>query len=245
MDNDEFTKRNSEMIAAMSRDAELQERTNDWCYRSAQYEYTYHFTWLGRPIIQYPQDVVAMQEIIWRVQPDVIIETGIARGGSLVFHASMLQLVGKGHVLGIDIDIREHNRVEIEKHLLHERITMIQGSSIDPQIADQARAFVRERDKGGGVIVILDSNHTHEHVLRELELYSSLVTKGSYLVVMDTAVDNFPDELFKHRPWKKGNSPMSALREFLGKSDRFAVDEELDQKLLITVAPKGYLKCLR
>ena len=206
-------------------------------------KYSYNFTWLGRPIIQYPQDMIATQEIIWQVKPDLIIETGIAHGGSLIFYASMLELIGgDGEVLGIDIDIREHNRVEIEKHPMFKRIAMIEGSSIDEEIVRQVYDFANNKKQ---VLILLDSMHTHDHVLKELLLYSPLVTKGSYLVVFDTIIEDMPDDFFPDRPWGKGNNPKTAVWEFLKTNDRFVVDKEIENKLLITVAPGGYLKCVK
>ena len=184
-----------------------------------------------------------MQELIWNVKPDFIIETGIAHGGSLIFSASMLELIGGyGHVLGIDIDIREHNRVEIEKHPMFKRITMIQGSSTDPEIVKKVYAFAKDKKK---ILVVLDSFHTHDHVLKELELYSPLVSAGSYLVVFDTIIEDMPDDYFPDRPWGKGNNPKTAVWEFLKKNDRFVIDKEIENKLLITVTPDGYLKCVK
>jgi cephalosporin hydroxylase len=230
-------------IEALGKDFALQGLSNIWMRETARYKYSYNFTWLGRPIIQFPQDMMAMQEIIWRVKPDLIIETGIAHGGSLIFYASMLELLGgDGQVLGIDIDIREHNRVEIEKHSMFKRIAMIQGSSVDEGIARQVEEFAEDKRC---VLVVLDSNHTHEHVLRELELYSPLVTTGSYLVVFDTVIEDVPDDFFPHRPWGKGNNPKTAVWEFLETTDRFEIDKEIESKLLITVAPDGYLKCVK
>lgn len=205
--------------------------------------YSYNFSWLGRPIIQYPQDMIAVQEIIWQVKPDLIIETGIAHGGSLIFDASMLELLGDGgQVLGIDIDIREHNRVEIEKHPMFKRITMIEGSSIDEEIVRQVYDFAKGKKR---VMVFLDSMHTHDHVLKELELYSPLVTAGSYLVVFDTIIEDMPEDFFPDRLWGKGNNPKTAVWEFLKKNDYFEIDKEMENKLLITVAPDGYLRCTK
>jgi len=211
--------------------------------KSVKYKYSYNFNWLGRPIIQYPQDMIATQEIIWQVKPDLIIETGIAHGGSLIFSASMLELIGgDSRVLGIDIDIREHNRVEIEKHPMYKRIDMIQGSSIDEKIAKQVCGFAKGKKR---VMVFLDSMHTHDHVLKELEFYSPLVTKGSYLVAFDTIIEDMPDDMFTDRPWGKGNNPKTAVWEFLKTNDRFEINREMESKLLITVAPDGYLKCVK
>jgi len=187
----------------------VRELTIDWIIKSAEIKYTYNFSWLGRPIIQFPQDMIAMQEIIWQVRPDLIIETGIAHGGSLIFYASMLELVGgNGQVLGIDVDIRAHNRIEIEKHLMFKRITMIEGSSIDDTVAQQVRAFASSKNR---IMLLLDSNHTHDHVLRELQLYSPLVTEGSYLMVFDTIIEDMPKGYFHDRMWDKGNNPKTAV----------------------------------
>jgi cephalosporin hydroxylase len=208
-----------------------------------RFKYTHHFEWLGRPVIQLPQDLIAMQEIIWRVKPDLIIETGIALGGSLIFYASMLELLSEdGRVLGIDIDIRAHNRVEIEKHPMFKRITMIQGSSIDEEVAQRVKDLSEGRKR---VLVVLDSNHTHNHVSKELALYSPMVTRDSYLVVCDTVIEDVPDDLGQERAWGKGNNPKTAVWEFLRMTDRFVIDQEYNDKLLITVAPEGYLRCVK
>jgi cephalosporin hydroxylase len=203
---------------------------------------------MGRPIIQYPQDIVAMQELIWMIKPDLIVETGIAHGGSLVFSASMLELNAAcggptdAEVLGIDIDIRAHNRAAIEEHPMSKRISMIQGSSIEPAIIDEVRARAQRKRK---VLVCLDSNHTHDHVLAELEGYGMLTSVGSYCVVFDTIVDDLPGELFPDRPWGPGNNPKTAVREFLKTHTEFEIDKRIDHKLLISVAVDGYLKRVR
>lgn len=226
----------------MTSDTNLQELTNRWFVESCKHKYSYNFEWMGRPIIQFPQDMIAMQEIIWKVKPDLIIETGIAHGGSLIFYSSMLELIGgEGQILGIDVDIRQHNRVEIEKHPMFKRITMIEGSSIDNQIVKQVYDFAQGKSR---VLVVLDSNHTHDHVLKELELYSPLVTIFSYLVVFDTVVEDMPEDFFPDRPWGKGNNPKTAVWEFLKTNKRFEIDKDIEAKLLITVAPDGYLKCV-
>ena len=229
-------------IDRLRADAVVRQATLDWVAAIAPHNYTYNFTWLGRPIIQFPQDLTALQEIIWDTRPDLIIETGIAHGGSLIFHASMLQLIGNaGRVLGIDIDIRDHNRTEIEAHPMFEYIEMIQGSSIDDATAAQVAAGVATAER---VMVVLDSNHTHEHVLRELEIYAPLVTKGCYLVVCDTLIEDMPAGSFPNRPWDKGDNPRTAVDAFLKTTDRFEVDTAIDAKLQISVAPGGYLKCV-
>ena len=239
----EFEQRNHDVIQVMTEDTVLKELTRSWFERSSKYEYSYHFEWMGRPIVQFPQDIIAMQEIIWRVKPDLIIETGIAHGGSLIFYSSMLELIGgNGQVLGVDIDIREHNRKEIEQHPMFKRIAMIQGSSTDENTMKQVYEFAKGRKR---VLVGLDSNHTHEHVSNELQLYSPLVTKESYLVVFDTVVEDMPEDFFRDRPWGKGNNPRTAVREFLETNGRFIIDKEIENKLLITVAPDGYLRCIK
>ena len=227
----------------MASSRSLHKLSREWFIASSRYEYSYHFNWLGRPIIQFPQDILALQEIIWRVKPDLIIETGIARGGSLIFYASMLQLIGEnGSVLGIDIDIREENRREIERHPLFKKIRMIEGSSIDPSVVEKVYRVAKDKKN---VLVILDSNHTHKHVLSELKVYSTLVTKDSYLVVFDTIIEEMPEDFSFNRPWGRKNNPGTAVREFLKMNDRFIADTEIENKLLITVAPGGYLKCIK
>ncbi len=229
--------------------------TLEWLIASAKVKYSYNFTWMDRPIIQYPQDIVAVQELIWQVKPDLIIETGIAHGGSLILSASMLSLldyceaVENGEildpkkayrkVLGIDIDIRQHNREAIEAHPMFHRIEMIQGSSIAPEVINQVHSIAKNYKN---IMVLLDSNHTHDHVLAELKAYASLTSINSYCVVFDTIVEDLPDNLFPDRPWGKGNNPKTAVWEFLKDNDQFVIDKEIENKLLITVAPDGYLK---
>lgn len=237
-----FEDRNRAMISEMSADADLRDVTQEWFRRSFQKEYSYHFTWLGLPIIQYPQDIVAVQEIIWRTRPDAIVETGIARGGSLIFNASMLELLGgDGFVVGVDIDIRAHNKEAIESHPLARRIKMIEGSSVDREIFDSVRSLVQDRKR---ILVLLDSNHTHDHVLKELRLYSDLVKSGSYLVVFDTVIEELPNDFFPNRPWGRGDNALTAVRQFLTENNRFEADDGIDGKLLISVAPGGYLRCV-
>jgi len=226
----------------MSKDLEFKKQSQEWFKTSLKYEYSYHFTWLGRPIIQYPQDILAVQEIIWKIKPDLIIETGIAHGGSLILSASILELIGKGEVLGIDIDIRKHNKQEIEKHSMFKRITMIEGSSIDRNVIKKVQRFAKEKKR---IMVILDSNHTHSHVLKELKTYSPLVSKGSYLIVFDTIIENMPQEYTKNRPWGINNNPKTAVNEFLKTNNRFKIDKKIEEELLFTVAPCGYLKCVK
>ncbi|MGO8822855.1 MAG: cephalosporin hydroxylase family protein [Desulfomonilaceae bacterium] len=223
---------------------DLNDLTNKWLVQSAIDKYSYHFSWLGRPIIQYPQDIIAMQEIIFEVKPDLIIETGIAHGGSLIFYASMAELVAacggpQSEVLGIDIDIRAHNRKAIEEHPMFKRITMIEGSSISPEIITQVHEKAKDKKR---IMVLLDSNHTHDHVLAELNAYAPLTSVGSYCVVFDTIIEDMPAELFPDRPWGPGNNPKTAVREYLKDHPEFEIDKSIEHKLLITVAPDGYLK---
>lgn len=217
--------------------------------------YSYNFSWMGRPIIQYPQDMFAMQEIIWAVKPDLIIETGIAHGGSLIMNASYLAMLDycdaieensnlepgkpKRHVLGIDIDIRKHNKDAIDSHPMSNRIDMIEGSSIDDDIIKKVRDYAKNFNR---ILVSLDSNHAHEHVLAELKAYTPLVSKGSYCVVFDTVIEDMNDDMFPDRPWGKGNNPKTAVWSFLKENNQFEIDKDIESKLLITVAKDGFLK---
>jgi cephalosporin hydroxylase len=216
--------------------------------KTSDTKYTYNFSWLGRPIIQFPQDMIALQEIIWEVKPDMIIETGIAHGGSLIFSASMITLleacgeIENGKVLGIDIDIREHNRKAIEAHPMNKKITMFEGSSINEEMIRKVHEFAKS---GKRILVCLDSNHTHEHVLSELKAYAPLVSIGSYCCVFDTIIEDMPEGNFPDRPWDKGNNPKTAVWEYLKENDNFIIDKDIENKLLITVAPDGYLKRIK
>lgn len=232
--------KDSRAIEQMAADKELARLASAFFLKTAEHRYSYNFSWLGRPIIQYPQDVMALQEIVWRTRPQLIIETGIAHGGSTILFASLLELCGgEGRVVAMDVDIRPHNRTAIETHPLAKRVVLIEGSSIDPLVAGRAAGYA---DGCDGVMVVLDSNHTHAHVLAEIELYAPLVTVGNYLVVMDTVVEYMPENAFPDRPWGRGNNPLTAVRAFLARTDRFVVDEEIENKLLVTVAPSGYLR---
>lgn len=235
-------------LILQGQDEVLRAASLGWLQLANYKKYSYHFEWLGRPIIQYPQDIMAMQELIWRTQPDLIIETGIAHGGSLVFYSSMLELNAmcggpqNSVVLGIDVDIRPHNRAAIEAHPMCRRIEMIEGSSIAPEIVEQ----VSKRAAGKRqVLVCLDSNHSHEHVLAELEAYAPLTSVGSYCVVFDTIIEDLPKEMFLNRPWGPGDNPKTAVRKFLEHHSDFEVSQEMDAKLLISVAPGGYLRRIR
>lgn len=236
--------------------AELQVAASNFMSASIAPKYSYNFFWQGRPIIQYPQDIVAMQELIWLIKPDLIIETGIAHGGSLVFSASMLALLdivdaiesggvsidsvnSKRKVLGIDIDIRSHNKVAIESHPMASRIQMIEGSSISPEVIAKVKKIAKNYQR---ILVCLDSNHTHDHVLAELEAYAPLTSNGSYCVVFDTLIEDMPENSYPDRPWSRGNNPKTAVLEYLKSNKEFEVDFDLHTKLLITVASGGYLK---
>lgn len=248
----------SRNIAELGSDPALHETTLRWIMQSNAHGYTYNHTWLGRPIIQYPQDMVAVQELIWLIRPDLIIETGIAHGGSLILSASLLALIdyaeaaaagaaldpraGRSRVLGIDIDIRAHNRAAIEAHPLAHKIDMIEGSSVDPAIVAQVRDYAGRHEK---ILILLDSMHTHAHVLAELEAYAPLTSPGSYCVVFDTLIEDMPDGAFADRPWGKVNNPKTAVWEFLKDHKEFDIDKEIENKLVITVAPDGYLKRLK
>jgi cephalosporin hydroxylase len=251
----EFDKEVADRIEGYAENEALCHAGASFMLASTEPKYSYNFKWQGRPIIQYPQDIVAMQELIWEIRPDLIIETGIAHGGSLVLSASMLaQLdicdaieaggqmaprVSKRKVLGIDIDIRDHNRAAIEAHPMASRIQMFQGSSVALDIIAQVHSVAAHYSR---VMVCLDSNHTHEHVLAELQAYAPLVTKGSYCVVFDTMIEDLPREMFKNRPWGPGNNPKTAVWKYLQTHPEFEIDKSIQHKLLVTVAPEGYLK---
>ena len=245
----------SDSILPMGQDAVLGQDVNKVFNRMCDFKYSYHFDWMGRPIIQFPQDMVAVQELIWQIRPDLIIETGIAHGGSLILSASMLAMLdmcdaietgatispkeSKRKVLGIDIDIRAHNRAAIQAHPMASRIQMIQGSSIAPDIIAQVHAVAANYSR---VMVMLDSNHTHAHVLAELEAYAPLTSVGSYCCVFDTVVEDMPKEMFPDRPWGPGDNPKTAVWEYLKTHSEFEIDKSIQHKLLFTVAPDGYLK---
>jgi cephalosporin hydroxylase len=229
-----------ERIASYAENSELQSSASNFLTASLDALYSYNFTWLGRPVIQYPQDLVALQEIAWKLRPDLVIELGIAHGGSLIFHASLLELLGdKGQVLGVDIDIRAHNRAEIEAHPLFHRIQMIEGSTLDTEVFEQVRARAEQAET---VLLCLDSMHTHDHVLRELELYTPLVSVDSYAVVFDGVIEHMPESFSADRPWGPGDNPLTATRAFLQGHNEFEVDREIEAKLQLTAAPSGYLR---
>lgn len=249
-----FLRERGETIARQGSRPELRSASVQWLEQAGP-RYGYNFDWFGRPIIQLPQDIVAMQEIVFATKPDLIIETGIARGGSLIFSASMLALIdycdaissndpaiafdNRRKVLGIDNDIRPHNRAAVEAHPLFGRIEMIEGDSTCARVIDLVRSHVARAES---VMVCLDSNHTHDHVFNELMAYASFVTKGNYCVVFDTIIEDLSPELIGERPWGKGNSPKSAVHEFLKTTSAFEIDRSIDAKLLLTVATDGYLR---
>jgi cephalosporin hydroxylase len=255
---DQFKNDCEQEIGAISRDANLKLATVEWVKFANLRKYSYHFEFLGRPIIQYPQDIVAMQELVWKIKPDLIIETGIAHGGSLIMSASMLALLdlcdgiesgstidpkeSKRKVLGVDIDIRLHNRAAIEAHPMASRIQMIQGSSIDPGVIAKVRAIAANYSR---VLVCLDSNHTHEHVLAELNAYAPLTSVGSYCVAFDTIIEDLSAEIFPDRLWGPGNNPKTAVWEYVKTHPEFEIDRSIQHKLLITVAPDGWLKRIK
>lgn len=252
---EEFNKQVIENIAGLASDIDIQGFSRIWSRETNRNNYTYNFKWMGRPIIQYPQDMVAMQELIWEVKPDLIIETGIAHGGSLIMNASYLAMleyaeavekgetidpkIPKRRVIGVDIDIRAHNRSVIESHPMASRITMIQGSSIASEVIEQVKEIAKNYKR---ILISLDSNHTHEHVLAELEAYAPLTSLNSYCVVFDTIVEDLPKSMFPNRPWGPGDNPKTAVWEYLKSHPEFEIDKTIEHKLLITVAPDGYLK---
>ena len=244
-------------IAGLKQDKDVQSLSRIWLREITRHKYAYNFSWLGRPLIQFPQDMAALQELVWKTRPDLIVEAGIAHGGSLIMSASLLAMldycdaveagtvldprVTHRRVLGIDIDIRSHNRAAIEAHPMAHRIDMIEGSSVAPETVARVHGIAANYRR---VLVLLDSNHTHDHVIAELVAYAPLVSKDSYCVVYDTLIEDMPDDLISDRPWRKGDNPKTAVREFLTHHPEFVVDEDIEAKLLITVAPGGYLRRL-
>lgn len=229
-----------------ARNRPLQQSSAEFLQHSLRAQYSYNFSWMSRPIIQYPQDIVALQELIWRNRPDLILETGIGHGGSLILSASMLALLDypeRTHrrVLAVDIDLRQHNRRALVEHPLGHLIQTVDGSSVEPQTVELVHQLAQEFPTR---MLILDSNHTHQHVLQELEAYAPLVTPGQYLVVFDGLIENSPPDMFPDRPWGPGDNPLTATREFLKTHPEFEIDQELENKLLISAAPSGYLKRL-
>lgn len=230
-------------VQSQGKDISLSNASVQFMNESIRTKYSYNFSWMGRPIIAYPQDMIAMQEIIWEIKPDLIIETGVAHGGSIVYYASLLELIGEdGLVVGIDIDIRKHNRELIENHPMMKRIQLIEGSSVSDEVYNQVKQIVTRKQK---VMICLDSNHSHDHVLQELELYAPLTTIGSYCVVFDTIVEDLPKGFYFDRPWDVGSNPKTAVFQYLKNNKDFEIDKMIDNKLKVSVAPDGFLKRLK
>ncbi len=243
-DRKKFADRSRQRSVELGCDQSVFERSLDALLAVNKYDYSYLWSWMGVPIIQLPADVMATQEVIFAAKPDIIIETGVARGGSVIFMASLLELIGKGKVIGVDIDIRPHNRESIESHPMAKRISLIQGASTDSTVVDLVRAQMPAQSS---VMVVLDSDHSRDHVLAELRSYGPLVTRGQYLVVADTLV-GFLDEkhaLDRSKVWYKGDEPLTAVNTYLTETDRFEVDPEINGKLVFSSSPGGYLKCVR
>ncbi len=254
----DFNKEVRDRITSYANENEMRQAAADFMRTSTAPKYCYNFSWQTRPIIQYPQDMIAMQEIIWDVKPDLIVEMGIAHGGSLIYNASILAMLdmceaieegrtidpaaSKRRILGVDIDIREHNKIEIENHPMSSRIDMIQGSSIAPEIIQQVKDYAANFER---ILVCLDSNHTHDHVLAELEAYAPLTSVGSYCVVFDSIVEDLPDDMYPDRPWGPGNNPKTALWDYVERHPEFEIDKQMFEKLLISVCPDGFLKRIK
>ncbi len=227
---------------ALGQDRALLERSSDLFEALNDYDYSYLWSWMGVPIIQTPADVMATQEVIWATKPDVIIETGVARGGSVLFMASLLELIGQGKVIGVDIDIRAHNRATIESHPMSRRVVLIEGGSVDNATLASVRAQIPE---GANVMVILDSDHSRDHVLAECRAYGPLVTPGCYMVVADTIVAQLPETSkarSRSRTLEVGNDPAEAARLYLAETPAFEVDPVLNGKLVLSSSPGGYLR---
>jgi len=256
--HDDFLAEVSRNINSAGKDIGFLGLTNIWIRQAIHYNYAHNFSWLGRPIMQVPQDIYAIQELTWNIKPDLIIETGIAHGGSLIMSASMLALLdyceaadkgaaldprgSRRHVVGVDIEIRPHNREAIEAHPMAHLIEMIEGSSVAPNVVEQVKAIAKGYKK---ILVFLDSDHTHDHVLAELEAYAPLVSVGSYCVVWDTGIEDLPEGFYPNRPWGKGNNPKTAVYEYLRNTDCFEIDRLISHKLMITASPDGFLRRIK
>lgn len=238
-DRKDFEREQRAKATAIHSDAELQNLSLATTTVADRRGFSYVWRWLGLPIIQMPTDIVALQEVVWETRPEVIVETGVARGGSLILFASLLQLLGEGKVIGVDIEIRPHNRQAIEEHPLAERVVLIEGSSTDLAVLSRVREEIGNLER---VMVVLDSDHTHSHVLSELRAYGPLVSAGQYLVVADTIVEHLPVQEHRPRPWGPGNNPDTAIREFLSETDAFEIDTYINGKLLMSSSPNGYLR---
>ncbi len=240
-DRAKFEKDKIEFAEAQYGDAELRQKANDFLVHSYKHNYGYQWTWLDLPIIQMPQDIVITQELIWKNRPTVIIETGVAWGGSIVLYASLMQLYGEGRVVGIDLNLHDHVSDQIMSYPFSDRISLIKGSSTDESIVESIRSSITPEDR---VMVILDSNHSHQHVLDELRIYAPMVTQGQHMIVSDTIVETIPSHDERPREWGKGNNPATAVWAYLEESDRFEVDEMVDKRLLMGFTPGGYLRCV-
>tara|TARA_B100000989_G_scaffold296876_1_gene281099 strand:+ start:633 stop:1415 length:783 start_codon:yes stop_codon:yes gene_type:complete len=256
-DEKEFKKKIDRQLKDQKKNRSINNLSKKWMKESIKSNYSYHFEWLGRPIIQYPQDIIAVQQILWETKPDLIIETGIARGGSLIFYASILDLISKCggpsnfKIIGIDVDIRKHNKKRILSHAMSKNIEMIEGSSIDLKIFHKVKKKCKNAKK---ILILLDSNHTQNHVFEELKLYGSIVSKNSYMIVFDTIIENLPNKFYRNRPWSKGNNPKTAVVKYLkeiknknyfdqrGRKLKFIKDDMIENKILLTTSPGGFLK---
>ena len=242
-DREQYLENRKNKSISLGLDKKVFEQSKDLIYNLDQYDYSYLWTWMGIPIIQLPADIMATQEVIWKTKPDIIIETGVARGGSVLFMASILEMMGNGQVIGVDIDIRKHNRESIEAHPMSKRVTLIEGGSVDESILKQVRANIPD---GARVMVVLDSDHSRDHVLEECRAYGPMVTKDCYMVVADTLVGHLDEKEApqnRSQVWYKGNDPLTALQEYMLESDRFEIDLEINGKLVLSSSPGGYLRC--
>ena len=242
-DREQYLENRKNKSISLGLDKKVFEQSKDLIYNLDQYDYSYLWTWMGIPIIQLPADIMATQEVIWKTKPDIIIETGVARGGSVLFMASILEMMDNGQVIGVDIDIRKHNRESIEAHPMSKRVTLIEGGSVDDSILKQVRANIPD---GARVMVVLDSDHSRDHVLEECRAYGPMVTKDCYMVVADTLVGHLDEKEApqnRSQVWYKGNDPLTALQDYVLESDRFEIDLEINGKLVLSSSPGGYLRC--
>lgn len=242
LSREEFRGLQKQSAKEMAADSKLTEDSRDLLFRADQHRWIHQGTWLGEPVLNLPQDMFALQEIIFKTRPEYIIEIGVAWGGSLLFYSTLLEVLGGGEIIGVDIFIPDDLKQRLNSHgKLSERIHLINGSSVEQDTVDKVKAITGDSRK---TMILLDSNHTHEHVYKELQLYAPLVEKGYYLICGDTIVEDIPEQNYRDRPWGPGDNPKTALNAFMKETNRFEVDSELENKLLFSCNPGGYLRCI-
>lgn len=238
----EFEDARKQWAENMHQDQSLRNKALDVFIEADRHNWIHQTNWLGEPSLQTPEDLITFQEIIFRTRPDFLVEVGVAWAGSLLFYATIMESIGHGQIIGIDIFIPDDLKDRIFSHSISKRIKLIQSSSIEDDSFREISGMIGENKN---TMVHLDSDHTEKHVLQELKLYSELVTKGNYLVCGDTIIDFLPEQTHRPREWGKINNPYTALKKFLSSNNRFVVDQSFDMKRLMSNQPGGYLRCIK